>query len=194
MKPKISISSKLLPKYGEILLGIGALILSNIETLYENEEAREKLKYYLKNDAMKKHDLLAVSLSEELQEIVMEYTGIRINIAAIVDNVDNPPDKINIYIADFFNTSIWPIIVNKYIDNINLDVKAIATTINVKRNVFINIYGSVDHDTFFKEFKEFLNMNMIIISKAEVKENEDMLVGLVIPIPPRSKFDFRGND
>jgi len=92
--------------------------------------------------------------------------------------------------ADFFRRSIWPILVNKYLDTIYFGVDRVIVGINVKKNVYLKIYDEDNPDLFFKEFKEFLLCNHIIICEAITKENGDMLLRLMLPVLPYSKFRF----
>lgn len=189
MKERISILLDYIPRYGEILLGIGSIAISYKEEILDNEVAREDLKKYLLEEAIKKQNVLKVSKSEKFQRLIYEYTGKFVNMAILTDKKSE--DKIvNILLIDFFVRSIWPILVNKYIDNIYLGVDKIIVSINIKKNVYLTIYNEDNPDLFFKEFKEYLLYNHIVICEAELKENGDMLVKLMIPVPPNKKFKF----
>lgn len=189
MKDRISILTHYLPRYGEILLGVGGVAISHQEALLENLIAREKLKEYLLHEAPKRKGIISVANSEEFQRIIYEYTGSFVNMAVIKDG-EKKSKIVNILLADFFARSIWPILVNKYIDTIYLDVDKVIVSINVKKNVYLKIYDEDNPDLFFKEFKEYLLCNYIVICEATVKENGDMLLRLMIPIPPSSRYEY----
>jgi len=189
MKDRISILVDYVPRYGEILLGVGSIVLSHQEAILDNLVAREKVKEYLLNEAPKKLNILRVSKSSEFQRIIYKYTGEYVNLAILTDT--NNKDKIvNVLMADFFRRSIWPILVNKYLDTIYFGVDRVIVGINVKKNVYLKIYDEDNPDLFFKEFKEFLLCNHIIICEAITKENGDMLLRLMLPVLPYSKFRF----
>lgn len=189
MKERISILINYLPRYGEILLGVGNMAISHQEALLDNLIAREKLKEYLLYQAPKRKSIISVANSEEFQRIIYEYTGNFVNMAVIKD----PESKnkiVNILLADFFSRSIWPILVNKYIDTIHLDLDKVIVSINVKKNVYLKIYDEDNPNLFFKEFKEYLLCNYIVICEATVKENGDMLLRLMLPVPPSSRYEY----
>lgn len=189
MRDRISILVDYVPKYGEILLGIGCIALENDELLLENVEAREEIKEYLLKQAAKDKNLWQLSTSQEFQRIMHKYIGKSVNIGALRDS--NTADKIvNIYMLDFFNKTIWPIIINRYMDNICEGIDKIEISINVKKSVYLIIYGEDNPDLFFSEFKDFLLCNYIIISKATVQENGDILLKVMIPIPPHMQFGY----
>lgn len=181
MKNNISILSSLLPRYGEILIAIGAIVSSN-SALSENEAAVREIKDYLIGDVYKVKDANGLAHSKRLQKIMCDYLGIRVGVMAI-KNQKNIAGTTNIYLADFFGKSVWPIIVDKYIDKIctqNIDV--VHMVINVKKRVYTTIYGDGEEQTFFKEFKQFLIDNYIVVSKAQMKENGDMLLEFLVPV------------
>ena len=185
MKTRISILTKVLPRYGEILIAIGAVI--NIdENLAENKVAIEKLKDFLITDV--KHVGVARKLffSEKFQRIIYDYTG---KPAGVVISRSLPIENdktTNVYLADFFSKSRWPIIVNRYLDNVSIkELDAVKISINIKKNVYTNIYGEYEHQLFFTELKEYLLINHMIVSKAQMKQNGDMLVDILIPTVSR---------
>jgi len=190
MKERLSILMRITPSYGEILLGVGSIALTRKENLLDDEETRNRLKEFLINRAPLKRTLPKVLESSEFKSIILEKFFSNAQIEILKDDVGQ--NKIvNIYLADFFRKSIWPILVRKYIDNICEGIRGVNVSINVKKNAYVTICGDDDPQKFFKEFKEYLLYNYIIISKAEIKQNGDMLVNLVIPIPD---CEIYGND
>lgn len=189
MKEKISILLRVVPKYGEILLGVGSVLLSYKDNILDNALAIEKIKQYLLTEASKAKDILGVSRSQEFQKIIYEYTGEMVNIMACKDPQEQEKTA-NIFLVDFFRKSMWPILVNKYIDTIYSGVDKVIISVNIKKNVYLTIYNEDNPDLFFKEFKEFLLYNHVIICEATIKENGDMLVKLMIPMLPNTKIEF----
>lgn len=189
MKEKISILVDCIPQYGEILLGVGRIAISYHDLILDNAVAKEELKRYLLTEVPKRKNILAVTESQLFQRIIYEYTGQFVNMGILIDT--NNKDKIvNILLADFFGRSIWPIIVNKYIDNIYLGIDKVIFSINIKKNVYLKIYDEDDPQMFFNELKEYFLCNYIVICEATIKENGDILVKLMIPVLPNIKLDF----
>lgn len=185
MNTKISILTKVLPRYGEILIAIGAVINME-ENLAENKVAIEKLKEFLIDDAKEIGVAGKLFFSEKFQRIIYDYTG---KPAGIVVSKTLPIENdktTNVYLADFFSKSLWPIMVNRYLDNVSIkDLDAVKISINIKKNVYTNIYGECEHQLFFTELKEYLLINHMIVSKAQMKQNGDMLVDILIPTVSR---------
>jgi len=189
MKDRISILVDCLPRYGEILIGVGSIAISYEEALLDNMAARNELKQYLISEAPKKGTILRLSKSQEFQKMIYEHTGEFVNM--IVRKDSRTKDKIvNILMADFFGRVIWPILVNKYMDTICEGINNIVVSINVKKNVYLKIYDEDNPDLFFDEFKDFLQCNYIVICEANKKENGDILFKLMLPIAPNTKFKF----
>ena len=189
MKERVSILVDYIPRYGEILLGVGSIALSHHQDILDNSLARKKLKDYLLTKAVKRINLSGISRCEEFQKIVYEYTGKFVSMVALT-NSNNEDKTVNILLADFFLRSIWPILVNKYMDKIYPGVNSVVIGINVKKNVYLKIYDEDNPQVFFKEFKEFLLCNHIVICEAQTKEDGDMLLKLMIPIPPHQNIDY----
>lgn len=187
MKERVSILIGLLPDYGSILMGVASIALSGKDRLLDNMVAREKLTQYLLQNALRKKRIAAVCSDESFQEIIYEYTGSIANVAIIGDN-RKKYEQVNILMADFFHSVIWPIIIPKYMESIDRDVNGVTVSINIKKNVILTIYDCDDSDLFFKEFKEFLLYNNIIISEAIKKEDGNLFVKLLIPLPPYSNM------
>lgn len=189
MKEKISVLLKYIPQYGEILLGVGGVLLSYQESILNNVLAKEKIKEYLLTEASSAINLFGVSISESFQNIIYEYTGERVNIIARKDSCEEEKMS-NVFLIDFFRKSIWPILVNKYIDTIYSGVDKVIIGVNIKRNVYLKIYEEDNPELFFREFKEFLLYNFIVICEANTKENGDIFVRLMLPVPPNMKLEF----
>lgn len=189
MKDRISILVDYIPRYGEILVGVGSVAVSYQDLILDNLVAKEKLKQYLINEAPSKRNVLNVSNSEEFRRLIYEYTGQFVNMLILTD-INNEGKTVNILLADFFRRSIWPILVNRYIDTIWSGVDKVVIGFNIKRNVYIKIYDEDNPDLFFKEFKEYLLCNNIVICEYTTKENGDILVRLMLPVPPNMKFNF----
>lgn len=178
---QISIKYDILPQLGEILLAVGLLVRQE-KDLYENQVALQDLKEFLLNDAAKIKSASFLFTSKEFQRIVYEYTGRPAGVFAIRKQIEE--DRIvNLYLFDFFTKDLWPIIVNRYIANVGIaEADAIKVAINVKKNVYTTIYGENESDIFFKELKQLLYDNYIIISRADLKSNGDMLMELLVPV------------
>lgn len=185
MNTKISILTKVLPRYGEILIAIGAVINME-ENLAENKAAIEKLKEFLIDDAKEIGVAGKLFFSEKFQRIIYDYTG---KPAGLVVSKTLPigDDKTtNLYLADFFFKSLWPIMVNRYLDNVSIkSLDAVKISINIKKNVYTHIYGEYEYQLFFTELKEYLLINHMIVAKAQMKQNGDMLVDILIPTVSR---------
>jgi len=188
MRDRISILVNMLPKYGEILLGVGCIVLENKEEILENAVAREAIKNYLLEEGVKTKSLAMLCRSEGFQRIVYDYTGKVVNIAAIRDKVDEDK-KVNILLADFFTKAIWPILVKRYIDNIYEGLTNIEVSINVKKNVYLTIYEEDNPNILFSELKDFLLCNCIVISSSNIQQNGDLFLKLMLPIPPHKSFE-----
>lgn len=189
MKEQISIGLDYIPRYGEILLGVGSIALSYEEEIIDNLVAKEELKEYLLNDAPKEKNILRVSKSEVFQRLIYDYTGEMVNMIICKDSEEKGKTA-NIFLVDFFRKSIWPIIVNKYIDTIFSGIDRVIISVNIKKNVYLTIYNEETPDLFFKEFKQFLLYNHIVICEATTKENGDILVKLMLPVLPNMRFNF----
>lgn len=187
MRNRISILVSKVPKYGEILLGVGCIAIENREAILENAVAREEIKKFLLEDGIKIGSLNKLCKSQIFQKIIYDYTGKFVNIAALRDKT-NDDKKVNILLLDFFVKAIWPVLVKKYIDNICEDVDKIQISINVKKNVYLSIYEEDNPNLLFSELKEFLLCNCIVISDSNIQENGDILLKLLIPIPPHKSF------
>lgn len=181
MKDKISIVFKVLPQFGEILLAVG-IVARREKQISENKVALERLKTFLIEETKNVKYANRLFFSEDFQKIIYDYTGMPAGIFTVHKPIDD--EKIvNIYLFDFFSKSLWPIIVNRYFDNVCIsEADAVKVSINIKKNVYATIYGENENDTFFKELKDFLYANYIIVSKAQMKSNGDMLVELLVPI------------
>ncbi len=190
MRNKITILSSFLPNYGEILMAVGSIAIENKETLLENMVAREELKQYLLSEVAKVKCASNLSRSSKFQMIIYEYTGKFISIKVLKDECSDE-NTTDIYLFDFFTKVIWPIIVKKYMDNLyKTSSGTITVSTNVKKNVYITIYEEDNPNLFFNEFKKLLLYNNIIISEATVKENGDILLKLMIPIAPHTRFNY----
>ena len=75
MKERISVLLDILPRYGEILLGVGSVAIESYESILENEDALNELKEYLTEEATKWRNLAGISKSEKFQNIFYNYTG-----------------------------------------------------------------------------------------------------------------------
>lgn len=181
MNKKISILFKVLPQFGEILLAVGLLVRQE-KKLYENQVALQELTDFLLKDAVKIKSASFLFTSKEFQRIVYKYTGRPAGVFTIKEPIEE--DKIvNFYLFDFFTRTLWPIIVKRYMSNIGItEADVIKIAINIKKNVYTIIYGENESDIFFKEIKQLLYDNYIIISKADLKSNGDMLMELLVPI------------
>ena len=188
MKDYVTISIKTIPRFGEILLGVGGVFLENKEKLLDNEEAVEKIKKYLINEAPKSRSILGVSKSEAFQEIVSSYIGKRVCIG-VLNNSNNDDKTVNLLLLDFFSKAIWPILVKRYMESIREDVAIIEIPINIKQNAYITIYDENNPNIIFTELKEFLLTNYIVISGSSVKTNGDLLVNVLVPVVPHRPFD-----
>lgn len=181
MKDKISILSKVLPRYGEILIAIGSIVSSNL-AISENASAIEEIKKFLLDETHKIKTADNLVRSKRFQQIMCEYVGVNVGVKAIRNTLETE-GMTNIYLFDFFSKSVWPIIVNRYIDVVkNQNVDVVEIDINVKKRVPIIIYGERKEQDFFMEFKQFLLDNYIVISKAVIKENGDMFVKMLVPV------------
>ena len=185
MKDRINILVGLIPDYGSILIGLASIALTWKEKLLDDVVAREKLKKYLLEEIKGKRNLMDVCNDGSFQDILYEYTD---SIAAISINQDKKRkyNQVNILMADFFGSVLWPIIINKYFDMLDIGMQYIPVSFNIKNNVFLTIYGVNEPDLFFKEFKEFLLCNNIIVAQGIKKEDGNMFVKLIIPVPPYS--------
>ncbi len=187
MSDTISILLEYVPRYGEMLIGVGAIALTNQEEILENEEAMQKLKDYLLTNAPKDRVISKLILSEEFQRILLEYTGRIVAVKAIQSSIDKDK-KVKILLARFFASVIWPILVNRYLDRINNNDNKVAISINIKKNVYMTIYEKDEPTLFFSEFKELLSYNFIVISGVDFQENGDILLNLLVPVAPHAKF------
>lgn len=187
MRDRISVLVDVIPRYGEMLLGVGGIALQNRETLLEDSDAREEIKRYLLEEATKKKNLMRISNCERFQSLMYKYTGKVVNIGVLRGSGEE--DRVvNILMIDFFVKVIWPILVEKYINGIYDNPEKIVVSINIKRNVYLTIYDEDNVDLFFKEFKAFLLCNCIIISEATHQSNGDLLLKLMLPIVPSMSF------
>ena len=187
MKDRVSILVGLVPHYGAILIGVARIALTKKENLLDNMVAREKIKQYLLEKALNKRNLADVCNDEEFQRLIYEYTGSIANVA-ILQKSDERYKQVNVLMVDFFHTVLWPIIIQKYMDSIDADVNGVTIPMNIKKNAVLTIYGYYDPDLFFKEFKEFLLYNNIVICEAIKKEDGNLFVKLLIPVPPYQKL------
>lgn len=187
MKDRVSILVGLLPDYGQILMGVASIALSGKDMLLDNMVARKRLTQYLLKNALRRKSIAAVCGDEKFQKIVYEYTGSIANVAVLGDN-SRRYKQVNILMADFFHTVLWPIIIPKYMDGLDRYANGVTVSLNIKKNVIITIYDCDDTDLFFREFKEFLLYNNIIISEATKKEDGNLFVKLLIPVPPYSNM------
>lgn len=183
MVETISILRCITPRYGEILIGVGSIIASYQEDILDNLIAIEQIKQYLLTEASQKMDLKGVADSEMFQKIIYEYTGKTVGVHVLREKGDLTA-KVNLLMVAFFRKLIWPILVNQYIDKISPGIEKITIGVNIKKKVYVNIYKEDKPDLFFKEFKEYLLWNNIIINSAKIKENGDMLLTLMIPVIP----------
>ena len=189
MKDRVSILVDFTPSYGEILLGVGSIALESYEELLDNVIAREEIKKFLLEQAPRYMTLVGVSKSKDFQRILYNYTG-RFVTADVLRDDNRKDKKVNILLLDFFSKSIWPILVKRYIDTIYDGVDQVRISINIKKNVYLTIYEENNPDLLFMEFKEFLLCNCVVISKATIQENGDILLELILPIPPHRKFNY----
>ena len=179
MNERVSILMNALPQYGEILIGIGSIAVDNEEDLLENIIARERLKKYLIEDAIKHKNLMSVSKSYEFRKIIYDYSGKVVSVG-IMSNKKNDEKVVDMLLWGFFVKKIWPIIVNKYMDYIVSSVDMVIIPIKIKKNTVNSIYGE-NSELFFGEFKEFLLFNYIVISEAKYNQEGDLLLKLMIP-------------
>ena len=189
MNNTISVSTKITPNYGEILIGVGAIIRDNIPELFDNMTARGDLKEYLLKDAIKKISFDEVSFSDEFQEILEPYINKKVLFAALKNSNEDEDCVVNLKLIHFFYTALWPILVNAYIDSINTKDNYVKVSINVKQSVFPKIYGQNSPDIFFDDLKAFLKHNYIVICDAVILDMGDMLLKLMIPISPKISFN-----
>lgn len=196
MKERVSLLLKVTPRYGEILLGVACMLLENKEALLNDSSAIAEIKEYLKFKAPKRFNVKGVCTSSEFQDILTRYTN---TCAAVIFDENEKiktsmlkKEMVNIRILEFFYKIIWPIIVNHYVDNLSVCKEDVITlSINVKKNSIVTIYGEYDPNLFFEEFKDLLVYNNIVISKASMVENGDMIFDLMILIPPyNAKYKY----
>jgi len=188
MSERINILVNALPRYGEILLGIGSLIQEWQEELLENHVARDSIKEYLLTKSKNKLTLKDVVEDIEFQKIMYKYTGKRITVGILKGEItDN--HIINLKLLGLFNKSIWPIIVKHYIDEIEIGKKMVVVPIKILKKVYVNMYEEETSDNFFKELKNLLLYNYIIISEAIIAQNGDILLKLMLPVPPHMNYN-----
>lgn len=181
MNKRISILSKILPRYGEVLLAVGTIV-SLEKALSENKVAIETLKSFLINNTKEVMIANRLFYSQKFQKIIYDYTGKPSGLIIAKAIPIDDDKKTNIYLVDFFSKSLWPIIVDRYMDNVCSSANAVKVAINIKKRVYTSIYGENEFQTFFSELKDYLYLNHIVVAKAQMKENGDMLVELLIPL------------
>ena len=182
MKDRVDILLDITPQYGEILLGVATVVLNNTNELLYNNVALEEIKDYLINEAPKLKTILRVSNSMKFQKIISKHTSSHAIVKIGEGSI--PRDEFaNIFLLDFFSKSVWPIIVNGYFNKLSKEVDMISITINVKKNVYLSIYGEDSSKIFLQEFKSYLLGNAIIISNITPKPNGDLLLTLLIQVP-----------
>lgn len=179
MKERISFLMNAVPQYGEILIGIGSIATDNEEELLENVIARERLKKYLIEVAIKHKNVISVSKSYEFRKLIYDYLG-RVISVGVMSNKKDEEKTVDTLLLSFFVKKIWPIIVNKYMDYIVSGVDTVIIPIKIKKNAITSIYEE-NTDTFFQDFKEFLLFNYIVISEAKYNKEGDLLLKLMIP-------------
>lgn len=189
MKDTISILLSHVPKYGEILLGVGGIALTYQDALLDNLLARESIKQYLLNEVSSKKTILGVSNSDSFQRLIYKYTGQFAKVAILTEPAKEEK-TVNILLLDFFIKSIWPIIVNRYMDTIYYGVDNVTIRIKVKKTAYQRIYDDCGRELFIKEFKDFLHYNHISMREEKSGCNEDILVKLLLPVPPHSRYEF----
>lgn len=180
MKETISLSVSIIPNYGEILLGMGKVIIDEREFLFDNQEARNNIIDYLVNKAPKRKNLLGVSLCNEFQKVAFKYLK-RAVIFKVLKNTDDKNKIVNMKMVEFFQNVVWPIAVKHYINSLDVSAGFCRISLNVKKNVYMTIYEEDVPQRFITEFKSFLEYNYIIIPEYMIKENGDILVRLIIP-------------
>ena len=179
MKDRISFLMNAVPQYGEILIGIGSIATDNEEDLLENVIARERLKKYLIEEAIKHKSIISVSKSYEFRKLIYDYLGKVVSVG-VISNKKDEEKTVNTLLLSFFVKKIWPIIVNKYMDYIVSSVDAVIIPIKITKNAISSIYEE-NNDKFFDEFKEFLLFNYIVISEAKYDVEGNLLLKLMIP-------------
>ena len=188
MIKSISILLDVIPKYGEMLIGVGCVLLQENSDILQNIEARRELKDFLIEDAPKYKSLMGLSMSQKFQQIMYKYTRKIVGIGAVTG--DMYKDKtVNILLLDLFIKSLWPTVVEKYIDNICQGVDTVIIPIKIKKSQYEAIYGN-DTNLVFSELKEFFLCNAMVISKSIIEENKDMSLDLMIPMSPHRKVSF----
>lgn len=191
MKDRISLLLDILPNYGEILTVVGSVMVDNKETLLENKVACDRIKRYLLEKPRSIKNVNSLFNCPEFQRILYEYTGKFINIVVLKADMNNQK-IVNILLFDFFVKTLWPIIVKKYIDDLcHCRCGAITCSINIKKNVYMTIYEEEDTREFFKDLKELLLHNYIIISEAVLQAGGDLLIKIMIPIVPGKYIALR---
>jgi hypothetical protein len=150
MKDNVTISIKTIPRFGEILLGIGGIFLEHKEKLLNNERAIEEIKGYLIKEAPKCKSIIGVCKSEDFQNIVGSYLGKGVYVGVLKDNMDDNK-TVNLLLLDFFHKAIWPILVKRYMENIKEGVTVIEIPINIKQNAYLTIYGENNPNIIFTE-------------------------------------------
>ena len=182
MKDRVDILLDVTPQYGEILLGVATAVLNDMDKLLYNNVALEEIKDYLINEAPKGKTILRVSNSIGFQKIISKYTSSHAIVKIGEGSI--PRDEFaNIFLLDFFSKSIWPIIVDGYFNKLSKEVDMISITVNVKKNVYVSIYGEDSSKIFLQEFKSYLLGNAIVISNITPKPNGDLLLTLLIQVP-----------
>lgn len=188
MKENIRILLDVIPKYGELLIGVGCVLLQDNNDILQNIEARRELKDFLIEDAPKYKTLMGLSMSQKFQRIMYKYTRKMVGIGAVTGNMYK--DKtVNIFLLDLFIKTLWPIIVEKYIDNIYHGVDTVIIPIKIKKSEYETIYGN-DTNLVFSENKEFFLCNAMVISKSVIDLSGDMLLDLMIPISPHGRVSY----
>lgn len=188
MREKVSILIEVIPKYGEILIGVGCVLLEEKNDILESSNAKRELKDFIIEEAPKYRSLMGLSISPEFQRIMYKYTRKVIGIGAVTGNMYK--DKtVDILLLDLFITTLWPIIVEKYIDNIYQGADTVIIPIKIKKSEYEKIYGN-NTNLLFSEIKEFFLCNAMVVSKSVIEANGDMLLDLIIPMSPHRKIDF----
>ena len=98
---KVTLLLDFVPKYGEILLGVGSMLLELREDIFENEEACQELKEYIINEAPKRKNLKGLSKSIEFQAILFKHIDRYVNFKVINENSSVNKDVNVLLIAIF---------------------------------------------------------------------------------------------